>query len=199
MQLRDRRHERSWWLVAMLVVAVLTGCSSEVAELPATQAAAPSSVSKKSAATPAVKKVAQNGTLKKGAKQSGAKAADKNSPATGNEATGEEAEDSTPAVVFEPPYKNRFDLFVPPGKPKIVRVKKSDTGDDLSLAGFANIRGKPKRAIFVINGEQKLLGVGQSYLGFEVVDINEPEVTLKRGRQGRWTVTIAAIDESEEE
>lgn len=89
-------------------------------------------------------------------------------------------EDPVEPEVFDPPYPHRADMFA---KPRISQLPESTQRLDESgvvLKGFINVNGV--RALLEINGVVKTLGEGQAHDGLTVVKINQPTVTLQRGR-----------------
>jgi len=163
--------------LCLMLVATAAGCAEEAPE-------AKRPKSKPKPAAPAVTKVARD---------------------TAEEAKRHETQESTPeggdeqdsSVTFAPPFPNRVELFVPPGRPKQIKRASDAGGDQLKFNGFAWTEGGPIRAALVVDGVLIHLGVGESHGSLEVVAISEQSVTLQRGRT-RWTESVGPARDDED-
>ena len=174
-------HRRKIGLCWILALAFVAGCSEEAAE------STPPVTAHKPVSAPVTNVARDAATPGQGPDQ-----------ATTSSVDVDAKDAAEPEAEFEPPYKNRVQLFDPAGRPKRIREKK-DGGDDLALYGFVSIEGGPQRAVLIIDGERVHLAVGESHGQVEVVAINYPNVTLQRGRRSRWTETIGNLGHADEE
>lgn len=112
-------------------------------------------------------------------------------PAQAAPKAGEQAESEQPAPApeaqakFDPPYKNRVDMFQPPNRKHA--VKNSNSTSEVLLRGFVNV-DQPK-ALLVVDGKLRAMAAGEHFNGLELIQIDRPLVTLQRGRV-RWTESL---------
>lgn len=108
-----------------------------------------------------------------------------------DEASGEPdlAEADAPvAVVFEPPYPDRSNLFQAPKRQGRSSGKAFGQNEsNVELLGFVNVDGQ--RAAISINGLVTTVAEGDQQFGIEIISIQPPAIVLQRGRQ-RWQATL---------
>ena len=89
---------------------------------------------------------------------------------------------------FVAPFPNRVDIFSPPKRAQSsVRRTTDDEDDTLELIGFVNV--DEPRVVLDIDGVTSHVAVGQERYGIRVISIDQPSVTLQRGRI-TWTATL---------
>lgn len=86
---------------------------------------------------------------------------------------------------FDPPYQDRVEIFLPPSRKH--SVAKSTSNSEVQLRGFVRV-DRPK-ALLVVDGKLRALAAGEQFGGIEVIQIEQPLVTLQRGRV-RWTEAL---------
>jgi hypothetical protein len=107
-------------------------------------------------------------------------------PATAPTPTTPDAEKSSAAGAYQPPFPERVDLFVAP-KRQGGPASDGPQQNSVELIGF--VRVDRQRAVLSIDGNVAPMAAGETQFGVEVISINPPQVVLQRGRQ-RWQTTL---------
>jgi hypothetical protein len=92
-----------------------------------------------------------------------------------------------PAEVFQPPYPDRTELFIPPDLNHLTAAPSSMAGPSVAVRGFMNLDGQ--HVVLEIDGAVYVLEEGKKQGGVQVVSIEPPRVTLER-RGERWSVQM---------
>ena len=92
------------------------------------------------------------------------------------------------SLSYEPPFPERFDLFVPPKRTE-KRVANNRQEGNVELIGFATVEGR-EVVLSVIDGSVFSIAEGETCYGVEVISIKQPAVVLQRGRQ-KWQVSLS--------
>lgn len=115
--------------------------------------------------------------------------------AVANIDTSSPAETATPAEVqraappeFTPPYPHRNNPFQQPNVEQVARSGMMESnGGFIELKGFIDV-GKP-RVLLAMDDRLQPLYEGDEWHGVKVIQIDEPQVILQRGRI-RWTESL---------
>lgn len=112
-------------------------------------------------------------------------------PAPASEAESDKAAADVAATEeFNPPFPNRVDLFVAPGRAKVAARSGSGDQEIIELKGFITPPGSDGPWVMLaINGVESPIAVGQEKLGVRVISVDQPKVVLQRGRQV-WTESL---------
>ena len=161
-----------------LTIAALTGCSGSAV---GDGLAAASEEGLGPQSSPAVHR-----TVTAGAENAvdipASRSPDEQRPDTVDEKVDEKTEDTQ--LEYQWPNPDREDIFLPPARAPVNTT--ADRRDDhgVALVGFADV--DRQQVLLRVDGVIALLAVGDSRGELQVVAIDPPEVTLKRGDR-QWT------------
>jgi hypothetical protein len=167
----------SYGAAALAVCASAVGCSRPVEEI-APVAAAP--VAAAVVASPAAVEPLSSLTAAK--TQADGEALGETTPTPA-----ENAEAAAPQAVYQPPFPDRIELFVPPKRQGGMVLKEGGSEEAVELLGFVKL-DKPQ-VVLSINGQVTPMYEGGNQFGIEVISIQPPKVVLQRGRQ-RWQASL---------